>query len=127
MPHLMHHPSPGFGDLLPGWHNVPGDPGMLPGSRPRVTRVAGIGELLPGSFPVPQNPVLDALKRGVMVNCPDGNGNGNGSLSGCGCGGDVGYINGQAVDLNGNPNGFGWLPWVIAGGAAWFLLRPRRS
>jgi hypothetical protein len=119
MPHLAHHPSPGLGDLLPGWHNVPGDPGMLPGTpgqAGQITRVPSMGELLPGSFVVPQNPLINTLKNGVMGSC-----NGDG-MSGCGCGGGgARYINGQPIDVRSNWDG--WLPWLVLGGVAFVLMR----
>lgn len=117
MAHISQHPSPGLGNLLPGWTVYPGDPDVMP------RRVVPIGDLLPGAFPVPQNPLLKQLAGGVG---PKG-------VSGCGCNGEgsgTAYINGQEVDTseysNGGLMGVDWLTVAIAAGAAVLLARRGR-
>jgi len=66
MAHIGYHPSPGLGDLLPGFFVVPQNPITMAeqeamGKPMHTTRVPHMGELVRASFTVPQNPLLNAL------------------------------------------------------------------
>ena len=70
MSHILRHPAPGFGDLMPGWYSVPQNPirdvgtALVPSANSggQITRVPKLGELMPGAFSVPQNPLIAALQ-----------------------------------------------------------------
>lgn len=127
---LNHHPSPGFGDLLPGFFVVPQNP-IKAGE---AKYIPAIGDLLPGRFSVPQNPLIAQIRAGMSKLS---------GLAGCCCGGDAGagsggantgdagtgFINGAPVltegvgDLLGSIN---WLTVAVAVGGTYLLMKGRR-
>lgn len=133
------HPSPGLGDLLPGWFVVPQNPiradstvlvpsvqATVPG---QIARRPHMGEFLPATFAVPQNPIIKNLNTGM------------GGLA-CGCGtpscdgagnfyGMSGFDVSSVTDWAQKTSPVGGLPnWALFGGAAalaWLVLMPGGS
>ena len=116
---LRHHPSPGFGDLLPGFFVVPQNP-----LSQKAGYIPTIGDLLPSRFAVPQNPLIAAIRNNLS------------GLSGCGCGGgsgddtsDTGFINGVAIPgVGGVMDAFSsvnWMTVAIAVGAVVLMNRSK--
>lgn len=94
---LRHHPAPGFGELMPGFHVVPQNPirdagtvlvpSVQAAAGNQIVRVPHMGELLPGTFRVPSNPILKNL---------------TGGMSGLGCGPACGLGQVQQAAASGN-------------------------
>lgn len=132
------HPSPGLGDLLPGWFVVPQNPirqdstvlvpsvqASVPG---RIARKPHMGDFLPATFAVPQNPIIKNLNTGM----------GGLASMGCGCGtptcgsgnsyGMSGFDVSSVTDWASAMSPVGGLPnWALYGGAAalaWVVLMP---
>ena len=62
MPMINFHPSPGLGELLPGWFIVPQNPiTAAMGVRPVLGRVPKMGELVRAHWTLPQNPLINSL------------------------------------------------------------------
>ncbi len=135
------HPSPGLGDLLPGWFVVPQNPvrpdstvlvpsvqASMPG---QIARKSHMGEFLPATFSVPQNPILRNLATGM-----------GGLACGCGtptCNGAPNYYGMSGFDplagdfssvtdwakanspIGGIPN---WALWGGAAAVAWIVFMP---
>lgn len=89
MAHILYHPAPGLGELLPGWFVVPSNP-IVP-----AYRIPGIGDLLPASFPVPQNPLVAAVTSPTGCGMP----NTSPTLSGMGCGCSAGCGSGMCGSM----------------------------
>lgn len=132
------HPSPGLGDLLPGWFVVPQNPirpdstvmvpsvqATMPG---QIGRRPHMGEFLPATFSVPQNPIVKNLASGM------------GGLA-CGCGtpscgapnsyGMSGFDVSSVTDWAKENSPIGGIPnWALYGGAAalaWLVFMPGGS
>ena len=135
---LNHHPSPGFGDLLPGFFVVPQNPlwdnksrTLAPNGFAVAKYIRAIADLLPGRFSVPQNPLIAQIRAGM------------GKLGGCCCGGNdgagsgganaadagAGFINGAPVMVEGVGDMLGsinWLTVAVAVGGTYLLMKGKR-
>ena len=123
--HIPYHPSPGIRGLMPGWVKLPvlvnpvtyvapssGGSGPSAGSGGTIgvdsagnlvptfgaaNVQPGLGAFMAARFPVPQNPVLDYIRKGPM--------------SGMSCGGGMGQLTMPTFD-------FTWAD-ITAGTAGW--------
>jgi hypothetical protein len=135
---LNHHPSPGFGELLPGFFVVPQNPiwdnksqGNAPNAFAGVKYIPSIGDILPGRFSVPQNPLIAQIRAGMSKLS---------GLGGCCCGADkgsgsggantgdagTGFINGSPVLTEGMGDllgGINWLTVAVAVGGTYLLMK----
>lgn len=120
MAKLNMHPSPGFGDLLPGFFVVPQNP--IAGQKP-ISYIHHIGDLLPGRFAVPQNPIISTVRAGTKAMAGLA-----GCCSGCSSGQDgTAFLNGAPLPgIGGIGDALGSINWLTVGvavGAAWLLTQ----
>ena len=133
MAHINFHPATGFGDLLPGWFDVPQNPirdagtPLVPSVQAvypnQVTRKKTLGEFMSASFAVPQNPIIRTLATGGQTSGMAGLG-----CAGCGMG-SLGQTGSTSVFTE-DSLGLGLPNWAyMAGGAvlAWAIFMPGGS